>query len=94
MPWEPLVGQDPIVAGGKPGNGPLPDAATDKPQRGEADGSGHAPHLAVLAFPQFDLEPTGRDALPVTDGRMPCPEALGFFNAPGLTRQRSGAVDL
>jgi hypothetical protein len=93
-PWELLIGQDPVVAGGQPGKRPIPDAATDKPQRGEADGSGHAPHLAVLAFPQFDLEPARRDALPVTDGRMPRPEALGVFDAPGHTRQRSGAVDL
>ena len=48
----------------------------DEAQGGEADGGRHAADLAVLAFVDLQLNPRGRDAGAVPDGRRALPRRV------------------
>src|SRR5437867_1292323 len=63
------------------------DLHTNQAQRWMADRGGHAPHLAVLAFDQFQTDPAIRNALPKTDRRIARRQFRPGFQQPRAARQ-------
>lgn len=67
---------------------PYPD--TQEPERRKTRGRGHAPHLAVFALHQRELQPCGRNIGPEADGRFPRRDVRFSGNEARAARQ--GAV--
>jgi hypothetical protein len=59
------------------------DAFADESEGGIAGGSGHAAHLAVLSFPEFEADPGVDDFLTDAHGRVAVGNVRCSFQAPG-----------
>jgi hypothetical protein len=70
-----------------------PDRDPHQPQGRETDGRGHAPHLAVAAFGNGELDPGGWDVPAHPDGRIAWPQ-FWFRNAANSGRARAAIVEV
>jgi len=70
---------------------PFAGAHADEAERGVADGSRHAAHLAVASFGERDLEPGCRNGFAEADGRIARRE-IGFGGKQTDLRGARGVV--
>src|SRR5438093_5276376 len=69
------------------------DAHADQAQGGMSNGSGHAPHLAVLALDQLQAEPAGGDGFAEADGWLSGWDLWLRVQNPGAARQGFAALN-
>ncbi|GAB4352608.1 MAG: hypothetical protein Kow0073_08400 [Immundisolibacter sp.] len=69
------------------------DADTDQAQRGVADGSGHASHLAVAAFGDDQLQPGGGNVTAFADRRLARPQPRWRCDAACLCRAGEAVLE-